>query len=132
MYEQTFSSSCMKFLSLYKTFTLSIQGTCAYCTRVYKGTYVEGFEILLKSFPFWKDEGHSLTHIPWSRTHLIQFYYFYMFIGWPTTVMMNRNLYWVSFPHFPLGITSKHGSPPICTLLVVAMSKFCHCTRHLH
>ena len=59
MYEQIFSSSCMEFLPWYKTFTLSVQDKCANCTRVYKGTYINGFQIHLKSFPFCKDEVHS-------------------------------------------------------------------------
>ena len=58
MYEQIFSSS-VEFLPRYKTFTLNVQGKCANCTRVYKGTYIKEFQIHLKSFPFCKDEGHS-------------------------------------------------------------------------
>ena len=33
---------------LYKAFTLSIQCKCANCTSVYKATYLEGFQMLLK------------------------------------------------------------------------------------
>ena len=59
MYKQIFSSSCMEFLPLHKTFTLSVQNKCANYIRVYKGPYVKGFQIRLKLFPFCKDEGHS-------------------------------------------------------------------------
>ena len=80
MYEQIFSSSCMEFLPLCKTFTLIVQGKCANCTRVYKGTYIKGFQICLKSFPFFKDEGH-FSHTFLDHT-LIPFNFItsYMFI----------------------------------------------------
>ena len=84
---------------------------------------------IISILKWWRTFSHTFldhTLIPFN------FITSYMFIGWPTTVMMNRNLYWVSLPPFPLGITLEHGSSPICTLLVVAMSNFCHCIRHLH
>ena len=71
----------MEFLPLYKTFTLSVQGKCGNCTRVYKGTYVEGFQILLKSFPICKDEGHSLHTFLDHALIPFNFITSYMFIG---------------------------------------------------
>ena len=41
-----FNFSYVQFLALYNEFTLSIQGKYGNCTRVYKGTYVEGFQII--------------------------------------------------------------------------------------
>ena len=58
MYEQTFSCSYVEFLALYKVFTLSVQGKYDKCTRVYKGTYVEGFQIFFKNY---------LAHFPFVR-----------------------------------------------------------------
>ena len=56
MYEQTFSCSYVEFLALYKVFTLSVQDKYGNCIKVYKGTYVEGFQIFFKNwlvyFPF--------------------------------------------------------------------------------
>ena len=71
----------MEFLPQFKTFTLSVQGKGANCTRVYKGTHIKGFQIHLKSFPFCKDEGHSsdtfLDHALISFNIITS----YMFIG---------------------------------------------------
>ena len=63
----------VKFLPLYKTFTLSVQCKCANCTSVYKGTYLEGFELLGKiafSLRFSKGNiGHSDSSIPYVHIH---------------------------------------------------------------
>ena len=80
MYEQMFNFSYVQFLALYNEFTLSIQGKYGNCTRVYKGTYVEGFQILLKNwlahFPFLRmgDIPHThflfpFVHIHWMSYH---------------------------------------------------------------
>ena len=88
-----FNCSYVKFLSLYKAFTLSVQDKCAYCTKVYKGTYVKGFHILLKNW---------LAHFPFLNMGDIPHSSSYTFIGWATVVMMNRYLNWVSFSPFLL------------------------------
>ena len=42
-YMHKFHYMFIEFVQVYKVFTLSVQGKCAKCTRVYKGTYHEGF-----------------------------------------------------------------------------------------
>ena len=56
----------MEFLSLYKAFTLSVQGKYGNYMRVYKGTclkeFQNDFEQLTHSFPFSKDEMRYIPH----------------------------------------------------------------------
>ena len=59
----------MEFLPLYKAFTLSVQGKYGKCTRVYKGTCLEGFQMILRNslahflFPSMRDIPHTYWFI---------------------------------------------------------------------
>ena len=39
----------MEFVQVYKVFTLSVQGKYSNCTRVYKTTFLEGFQLIFKN-----------------------------------------------------------------------------------
>ena len=92
----------VKFLALYKTFTLSVQCKCGNCTSVYNATYVKGFQMVLNKL---------LAHFIFLRvTFLIDIphFHFYTFIGWDSALMMNRNLDLVSF--FPNSVSHDIGT----------------------
>ena len=45
----SFSCIYVQLLQVYKAFTQSVQGQCTKCTRVYKGVYLKGFQVILKN-----------------------------------------------------------------------------------
>ena len=57
----------MEFVRVYKAFTKSVQGKYSNCTMVYKGTCLEGFEMILKNL---------LAHFPFPRMRVIPHTYF--------------------------------------------------------
>ena len=125
----TFNYSYVKFLSLYKTFILSVQEKYGNCIRVYKGTYLEGFQMILRN---------GLTHFPFPRMRDIHHTYWLIMCNlciYLTSYMFIPPLYihkwwlgmhgWVRFQFFYLFMSHENGNIvnlPICT----------HCIRGVY
>ena len=77
-------------MALYKLFTLSVQEKYGNHTRVYKGTYVEGFNFFFKIknwlayFPFCKDGGHSSQTFLDDTLILLNFFFYLGHVDWMT------------------------------------------------
>ena len=130
----------MEFLSLYKAFTLSVQGKYGNYMRVYKGVCLEGFQMILKNwlahFPF--PRMRDIPHIYWLIMCNICIYLTsYMFIPSPCIHKWWLRIHdWVQFHFFlPIFLSHDNGNivnPPICTHCIIGVCKLCKCTRHLH
>ena len=73
-YLHSFSCSYVGFVQLYKAFTLSVQGQCANCTRLYKATLTwrisNDFRKILCSFLFSKGGmPRTLSSLPFVHIH---------------------------------------------------------------
>ena len=87
-------------VQVYNAFTLSVQGTCANCTRCTRYLFTrisKVYEEVACLFPFSNNKGH-FSHTLLDHT-LIPFIFMssYMFIILLTIVMMKRNVIWHQF-----------------------------------
>ena len=132
---------------MYKTFTLSVQGTYANCTsftRYLSSRISKVYEELACLFPFSNDEGYLLHTLLAHTLNPFIFVSSYMFIILLTIVMMKRNVIWQQFFDILLthGIGTSFAHPygfmccscmeflPLYKAFTLSVqSKYANCTR---
>ena len=88
---------CLEFLPLYKAFTLSVQDKYANYMRVYKGTYLKFFQMILRN---------RLAHFPLPRMRNIS--HTYWLITCSPSIYLTSYIF-ISSPCIPKWLLGIHG-----------------------
>ena len=96
---------CTRYLhQMYKVNVLTIQ----MCTRLLSLKEFNQFSKTCSLISLRLEWETFHSHISWWHTHPMHFFFTsYMFIRLPTPLMMNKNINWVQFSHFPWVMTME-------------------------